>query len=697
MTTSTTRSLCITALLATVLAASAQGVMVHDASTGDLLPLGMSHITVGIEDQVALVSSAQRFTNGTADSLVVKYAYPLPATGSATRLRWMLPDSLWRTASMVAQPQDTTLPGTGGGAGMDAQLQDYLGDSPLYFTITEPVPPGGWITVELSYVELLPYANARVQLISESDYAQVLNAALPEMTLDISVRSQRAILGVDIAGTGVWSPSADLSYVTADSAYLHVADVNVPASSGFSFGYDLDPDAYGLTCLSNYLPDSLVKCDQMANGFFLLLIEPEPSSDVVAKDFVIVIDHSGSMSGTKMEEAKDAATFMVEHLNAGDEFNVIAFDDDNIRWNTDLQPFNATNMLSALNWIAGVNAEGSTNINGAVSEGISDFTTSTPGHARSLVFLTDGQDNTTSTATILSTAQQLRQSIAPDLQLFTFGIGEGFNEQLLNQLAVQNNGISQFLETANFSQVMSDFYTQIQNPVLLDPTATFDHPDVQNLYPQPLLGLFVGQQMALVGRYSVAGPTNLHLDGFASGSPVSFDFTFDLTDTFNEDKLFIPKIWAQKAVDALVNEYYSYADGSDEAEMIRDSIVSFSMCYGIGSPFTSFTDVGGGGVTIGMEEEQDNGANNGVAVFPEPSLSEEDVVFDLSALVRNGPVFIRIYDALGQLLYEQDITAFCGGTWTWNGLNAAGRPTKGALVYRIDDGLGMRTGRMTRL
>jgi hypothetical protein len=38
----------------------------------------------------------------------------------------------------------------------------------------------------------------------------------------------------------------------------------------------------------------------MPNGFFVLLIEPEPTSEVVAKDFVIVIDHSGSMSGTKI-------------------------------------------------------------------------------------------------------------------------------------------------------------------------------------------------------------------------------------------------------------------------------------------------------------------------------------------------------------------------------------------------------------
>jgi Ca-activated chloride channel family protein len=679
------------------LGVSAQGVMIHDASTGDLLPIGLSHIDLDIEDQVAMVSSTQRFVNGTADTLEVKYGYPLPSAASATRVRWMLPDSVWQTASMVAHPQDTTLPGVGGGAQMDAMLQDYLGDSPLYFEISDPLPPGAWISVELSYVQLLPYANARVQLISASDYSTVLNGDLPEVSIDVSVRSQRALLGIDIAGTGAWSPTADAPFVSVDSAYLHVDDVNVPASCGFSIGYDLDPLAYGITSLSNYLPDSLVKCDQMENGFFVLLIEPEPSSEVVDKDFVIVIDKSGSMSGAKIQEARDAATFMVNNLNVGDAFNVIAFDSHNTPWTNGLQPYTAANMQAALTWIAAIDAGGGTNINEAITEGIEDFTTSPPGRARSIVFLTDGQDQSSNNV-ILGNAQQLRMSIAPDLQIFTFGIGEGFNEQLLNQLAVQNNGVSQFLETANFSQVMSDFYTQIQNPVLLNPTATFDHPDVQDLYPDPLMGLFVGQQMVIVGRYSEPGPTNLHLDGFASGSPVSFDFAFDLTAAFDQDKLFIPKIWAQKAVDALVNEYYGYAEGSDEAETLRDSIVSYSMCYGIGSPFTSFADVGGGGNLAGVEEEeQDEPTNTGVPVFPEPSLSNAPVVFDLGALSHNGRVVIRIYDALGQLLYEQDITAYCGGTWTWNGVDRQGREMKGELLYRITDGQDVRSGRLTRL
>ena len=98
------------------------------------------------------------------------------------------------------------------------------------------------------------------------------------------------------------------------------------------------------------------------------------------------------MSGTKIAEAKDAAAFMVNNLNAGDAFNVIAFDSYNTPWTTGPQPYTTSNMLAALNWIDQVDANGGTNINDAITEGIEDFTTSQPGHARSIVFLTDGQD-----------------------------------------------------------------------------------------------------------------------------------------------------------------------------------------------------------------------------------------------------------------------------------------------------------------
>ncbi|HMN05227.1 MAG TPA: VWA domain-containing protein [Flavobacteriales bacterium] len=680
--------------------ALAQGILIQNGSSGTLLSLTSNQVRVEVQDQIAVVTSTQRFVNNLQDPAQVKYAHPLAGTASPTMVRWMYSDSIWHTASMMAQPPDTTLPGVGEGEPIAYNLQSYLGGSPFHFKVADLLPPGEWMFIELTYVQLLPYANAQVQFVSASDYSLVLGQSLPSLELEFIVHSQRELVGIDIEGTGDWAPSPTESYVSSDSAYLHVVDNNVTPSCGFVISYDLDPLAYGITCISNYLPDSLAKCDDLPQGFFVLLIEPEPTSEVVAKDFVIIIDRSGSMSGSRIAEARDAASFMVNNLNLGDRFNIIAFDSGNIRWSTGLQPFNAVTMSSALNWIAAITAGGNTNINGALIEGIGNFNGSDPDHARSLIFLTDGQDNTTSTPTILSTALQMRQDIAPDLQIFTFGVGQGFNHQLLNQLAVQNNGVSQFLEMANFSEVMNTFYTQIQNPVVLNPVASFDHDDVANLYPQPLMGLFAGQQLVITGRYAMPGPTNLQLTGTTPGGPVAFDLSFDLTGTFNEHRLFVQKIWAQQAIDGLVNEYYSHPEGSPMAEALHDSIVSFSMCYEVGSPFTRFADLDDGGTTtVGIEDPRAPGGVDVplITVYPEPSMSGSPVVFDLGGLDRSGPVLLRLLDASGRLILEVDVSRWIGGQWTWDGLDAQGHPVQGVLYYHIDDGKTVHTGRLTRL
>ncbi len=675
----------------------AQGLLVHDAASAGVLPVLENRLLVRVQDQIAQCTSTQHFENTGPDTLTVRYAYPLDGSSSATSIRWAFADSVWHTAVMIAAPQDTVLPGSGGGGGgVSPVLDAYLGETPLYFTIPVRVPPGEHVLVELAYVRLLPYANARVELAVTSDYSSILSGTLPHVVIDVRAHSQRALTGIDIAGLGNWAPQATTSYLTADSAGIVVDATNVPVSSAFAVGYDLDPLAYGLTALSNYLPDSLIKCDGLDNGFFALLIEPQPSSEVVQKDFVIVIDNSGSMQGQKIADARTAATYMVQHLNVGDRFNVVTFNSSATSWNSDLQPFNAATMNAALNWINGIVAGGGTNINSAITMGMQDFATAVTGSARMMVFLTDGQDSEPNSV-ILGNATSLRQSIAPDLQLFTFGIGSGYNEQLLNQLAVQNNGVSQFLETADFLQVMNDFYNQIQNPVLLNPVATFSHPDVVATYPQPLVGLFVGQQMVIVGRYDTPGPLNLHLDGMASGQAVSFDYPITFSNTFDPNTLFLPKIWAQYAVDDLMNEYYGYALGSAQANMIEDSVVSFSVCYGIGSPFTSFIDPGNGGGGAVGEEELETAGTDPVLVFPEPSLADQPVTIDLSDFASGTPLILRLYDGMGRIILEVDLRAYSGQRWVWDGLDTHGGSVKGIVFFTITDGVQSRTGRLTRL
>jgi Ca-activated chloride channel homolog len=680
-------------------AAFTQGVMITNGAEGEVMPMTGVAVKVDITDQVALVTATQQFLNTTQDTLYPKYAYPLPEKASAMRIRWMRADSVWHEASMVAQPQDTVLPGINDSTDVVAiSIQQYLGTTPLYFRMLTGIGPGTTITMEITYVELLAYSNARVEFEVTKDLSPMISGTIPTVELEFIIRSQRQLMGADISGNGSWIPILVVDEMTADSLHATVMGNNVAANCGSSFGYDLDPAAYGLISLSNFLPDSLVKCDELGNGFFVLLIEPEPTSTVVPKSFVIVIDRSGSMSGSKIQEARDAASFMVSNMNFGDKFNVIAFDNSNVSWNAVLQPFNAGTMNSALAWIAQINANGGTNINGALLEGISNYGTPVSANtARTLVFLTDGQDNFLTDQQILSNVLAARLATAPDLQLFTFGVGAGYNEQLLNQLAVQNNGVASFIENANFSQVMNQFYLQIQNPVLLSPIASFDRPDVQNIHPDPLIGLYVGQQMVLVGRYDEPGPVELQLTGFAQGQPVTLNYNFDLTEEFHQNKMFVTKVWAQKAIDALMNEYYSNPLGSPAAVMLEDSVTSFSMCYGVSSPFTSFTDPGnGGGVTVGLEEEVAASARP-LHVYPEPSMVGTSVTFDLSGFQERKGLMLRIMDLQGRVVLEVDLSKEAGDRWLWDGTMADGSVAAGQYLFTIGNGNTMRSGRITRV
>jgi len=63
----------------------------------------------------------------------------------------------------------------------------------------------------------------------------------------------------------------------------------------------------------------------------MLLVSPKyevKRTEIVEKDFIFVLDHSGSMAGRKVEQAKEALRYCVQNLNDGDRFNLILFNED---------------------------------------------------------------------------------------------------------------------------------------------------------------------------------------------------------------------------------------------------------------------------------------------------------------------------------------------------------------------------------
>ena len=125
------------------------------------------------------------------------------------------------------------------------------------------------------------------------------------------------------------------------------------------------------------------------DGFFLLLAAPKVEVDqnqVVSKDVIAVIDTSGSMDGDKIEQAKSALRYILDHLNPEDRFNVIRFSTGVEAYASGLRP--ATERTQAMRFVDGLRAAGNTDINRALLEALAMADKERP---TILIFLTDGQ------------------------------------------------------------------------------------------------------------------------------------------------------------------------------------------------------------------------------------------------------------------------------------------------------------------
>jgi Ca-activated chloride channel homolog len=68
---------------------------------------------------------------------------------------------------------------------------------------------------------------------------------------------------------------------------------------------------------------------------------------------IFVVDRSGSMSGKKMEQARDALKFVLNNLREKDTFNIVAYDSSVESFRPELQRYDDKTRQAALGFIEG--------------------------------------------------------------------------------------------------------------------------------------------------------------------------------------------------------------------------------------------------------------------------------------------------------------------------------------------------------
>jgi Ca-activated chloride channel family protein len=183
--------------------------------------------------------------------------------------------------------------------------------------------------------------------------------------------------------------------------------------------------------------------EKSALGLMFEVTAPESPADETEvarepKGIVFVIDRSGSMGNGRLDLVKQSIIDMLPRLGADDYLSVVTFDDSALV-ELALTQIKSANLADLRTKIAAIQTGGSTNIEAGYRYGLAEAAKAPAGVESTLVLLSDGEANQGVTDPV-----QLGQLAAAATEHLvttsTIGIGEGYDETILDAMSVSGTG-----------------------------------------------------------------------------------------------------------------------------------------------------------------------------------------------------------------------------------------------------------------
>ncbi|MFW6168888.1 MAG: VIT domain-containing protein [Planctomycetota bacterium] len=533
-----------------------------------------------LADQVAKVQVSQSFVNTGSRQMEVSFVFPLPYDGAVDRMTFMV-DGREYPAKLLTADEARRIYQEHIRRNEDPALLEWMGTGMLKTSVF-PVPAGAKRTVTMHYSQLSRTTQGLTEWLFPLSTAKYTSKAVEKVLIDATIESSEPL-------KNIYSPThpAKIKRPTNKRAHITFSSENSVPTSDFRLMYDVGEQPVAANALS-YRPR------ENEEGYFLLLVSPdiERSTDKpIPKTVMFVVDRSGSMSGKKIEQAKGALKFVLNNLNKSDLFNIVAYDSRVESFKPELQRYDSQTRAEALGFVEGIYAGGSTDIDEALQAALGQLRDETrPAY---IVFLTDGLPTAGErrASRIVKNAADANQVRA---RVFTFGVGHDVNSRLLDKLARQGFGQSQYVRPEEDIEAhVARLYQRIGAPALVDVDVSWDlegYPSekgspVSRVYPKGTFDLFAGEQLVVVGRYKQPGQAKITISGTVDQQKKSYDFPVELTESSSDgSQAFVEKLWALRRVGEIIDQI----DLEGKNQELVNELVGLATKHGILTPYTSF-------------------------------------------------------------------------------------------------------------
>ncbi|MCB2185389.1 MAG: VIT and VWA domain-containing protein [Deltaproteobacteria bacterium] len=554
----------------------------------DRLPLKSTRASVEISGVIARVTLEQEFGNDGKHTLEAVYIFPASTRAAVNAMKMTVGERVI-TAQIAEKEAARRRYEEAKAQGRTASLLEQQRPNVFQMNVAN-ILPGDKITVSLTYTELLrpqegvyrfvlpvvvgPRYSNTPESQAGPDERWVANPYLHEGEPAPYTFGLQLKLASPLPIAKAQSPShpVQVEFSGRQEAHLSLPPAAAHANRDFILEYTLAGDQ---------VQSGVMLYQGKEENFFLLMLEPPvrvTPAQVTPREYIFVVDVSGSMHGFPLETCQELMSQLAAGLGPQDSFNLVLFAGGSAVLSPRSLPANRENLARAREMLARERGGGGTELLPALEQALN--LPREENKSRVVVLLTDGY---------VSVEREAFELVSRNLgraNLFVFGIGSAVNRHLIEGLAQAGQGEPAVVTRPQEAKARAArFRDYIGAPVLTGVTVEAQGFPATELEPPALPDLFSRRPVILFGKYTGPAQGALVVRGHGPAGP--FTAKLPLSPSLvSPDNAALAQLWARARLTRL-------ADLTDRRGLSdnRQAIIELGLKYSLMSPFTSFVAV----------------------------------------------------------------------------------------------------------
>jgi Ca-activated chloride channel family protein len=561
--------------------------ILSDDPDTEQLPLKSTAAEVTIAGVIANVAITQEYKNEGKEPIEAVYVFPASARAAVYEMVMTIGERVIlarieekdRARQQYEEAKDS---------GQTASLLEQ--ERPNVFTMNVAnIMPGDLVKVELKYTELLLPEERIYRFVyptvvgprysgGKDDIAYAgegwnanpytLSGFKPLYGFDLEIKLQA---GMPIKDLRCPSHKTLISYTGKSEASVSLDPGEVSGGNrDFILEYRLAGDR---------IETGLLLFEDDKEKFFLAMLQPPDRITpemIPPREYVFIVDVSGSMHGFPIETSKKLLKDLIGGLKPTDRFNVILFAGASSLFSEASVTASTENIRSAISFIDKEQGGGGTELLPALKKAL--FLKGTEGFSRTFIIATDGY------VTVEREAFELVRQNLDRANFFAFGIGSSVNRYLIEGLARAGQG-EPFVVTneADAIAAASQFRNYISSPVLTNIDISFQGIEVYDLAQNTWPDIFADRPVLIFGKYRGHPSGNILLTGKSGNEKIERRIDLAMAGASNENEA-LRYLWARERI-AMLDDF---SNNGYETMVDQHELTALGLEYNLLTRYTSF-------------------------------------------------------------------------------------------------------------